>query len=118
MKKKSNTKHRRIMGELVFLNGDAEAVAVAAKLRAAGFKFKFTDDVDECSEDTRYLMAWRDERITPGAEDEALAEFDADIKAAIGEIAESVTIVASDHIPEKFGDFGGSELGLAPDLSV
>ncbi len=109
---------RRIMGELVFLNGGAEAVAAAVKLRAAGFEFKFTDDVDECNEDTRYMMVWRDDPLPADADDEALMDFDADIKGAIGEIAESVAIVSSDHIPEKFGDFGGSELGLAPDLSV
>jgi hypothetical protein len=118
MKKESNTKHRRIMGELVFLHGDAEAAAAANKLRAAGFKFKFTDDVDECSEDTRYLMVWRDDPLPADVDDEALMEFDADIKLAIGEIAESVAIVSPNHIPEMFGDFGGPELGLAPDLSV
>ncbi|MGA8695208.1 MAG: hypothetical protein WB689_15475 [Xanthobacteraceae bacterium] len=106
------------MGELVFLHGDAEAVAAAAKLRTAGFVFKFTDDVDECSEDTRYMMVWRDDPLPAEADDEALMEFDADIKVAIGEIAESVAIVSSDHIPEKFGDFGGPELGLAPDLKL
>jgi hypothetical protein len=103
----TNTK-RRIMGELCFLHGDAEAEAAAAKLSAAGFEFKITDDVDECSADTRYAMVWRDESVPTDAEDEALTKFDADVEAALGELPESCGIVAPDHVPTGFGDYGQS----------
>jgi hypothetical protein len=56
----TTTNKRRIMAELVCLDGDAEVEAVGARLHAAGFKFKVTDDIDECSADTRYMMLWID----------------------------------------------------------
>jgi hypothetical protein len=103
-----STKTRRIMGELCFLHGDAEAAAAGAKLAAAGFKFKFTDDIDECSDDTRYMMVWRDEINPTDSEDEALVKFDADVEATIGELTESCGSVAPDHVPTRFGDYGQS----------
>ena len=103
--KMPNTK-RRIMGEIVLLHGDAEAATAAAKLRAAGgFGFKFTDDRDECSDDTRYLMVWRDE---PDQVDEktAMERFADTVEEIVGEPLASYAIVALDHVPKDFGDYG------------
>src|ERR1700720_111974 len=57
---KMTDQKRRIMGRLICLDGDVRAEAIGAKLRAAGFEFKVTDDVDEESDDTRFVMVWLD----------------------------------------------------------
>jgi hypothetical protein len=102
---KTETFKRRIMGELVCLDGDAEAEAVGARLHAAGFKFKVTDDRDECSDVTRYMMLWIDKPPGESKESDEM-EFVDYVGALIGETPNTVGIVAPDHVPTKFGDFG------------
>jgi hypothetical protein len=103
----TDNKHRRIMGELICLDGDAEAEAIGAKLHAAGFGFKVTDDVDECSDNTRFMMVWLD---IPSSEPEEndRARFEDTYKSLVGfyDVPDNVGYVAPDHMPAKFGDFG------------
>jgi hypothetical protein len=101
----------RIMGELVFVfsNAKHDAAAAGAKLRAAGFEFKITDDIDECSDDTRYMMVWRDYHADAlGAGEPALADqFTKQVGEIVGnDLPDCVGLVAPDFVPKFFGDFG------------
>ncbi|HEV3158535.1 MAG TPA: hypothetical protein VGZ89_00925 [Xanthobacteraceae bacterium] len=94
---------RRILGELVFLYGDAEVEAAGSKLRNAGFYFKITDDVDQCSDATRFMILWRDELDPTDADDLAVKRFEGDVEALIGELADNVGVVEPDFVPAHFG---------------
>ena len=82
----------------------SEAAAAGAKLRAAGFELVITDDVDEYSDDTRFMMLWMDK--PPGESEESdVMEFVDYVGALIGETPDTVGIVTPDHVPTKFGDW-------------
>jgi hypothetical protein len=105
--RRMTTNKRRIMAELVCLDGDAEVEAVGARLHAAGFEFKVTDDIDEESATTRFLMFWKD--VPPNEREENdVARFANIVEGLIGETPNQIGIVAPDHVPTKFGDFGDS----------
>jgi hypothetical protein len=96
----------RAMGEIVFLTPN-EAEAVGRKLYDAGFEFKITDDVDDCSDDTRFMMIWRD--YEEEDEDRAVAVFDATVNEVIAQprnFVDCVGVVAPDHVPASFSDYG------------
>jgi hypothetical protein len=98
---------KRVMGEICFLHA-AEAEAVGAKIRKAGFNSKITDDVDEASDDTRFMMVWSD---TSEGEypDRSLKEFAAKVDAIVQDPRnpiDCVGFVYPDHVPAHFGDYG------------
>jgi hypothetical protein len=112
-----NTEHR-VMGELIFLHGDAEAEAAGAKLRTDGFDFKICDDVDECSDDTRFVMVWRD-YDTAEEPDRLLRKFAAEVDTIVGGVdggvdaiigiinaVKYVGFVKPNHVPAVFSDYG------------
>jgi hypothetical protein len=113
---------RRMMGELVFLNGKDEALAAGAKLVNAGFWFFLSNEADEAVNEnaeplpTAFAMVWRDyhaDALKAAGSEHALAEqFSALVRNIIDQDIDVMGLVASDHIPTSFGDFGarGSEL--------
>ncbi len=101
----------RIMGELVFVfsNAKRDAAVAKVKLRGSGFGFKIMPDTDPESTDTVFAMVWRDyppEAL--GAGESALADqFTKQVGEIIGsDLVDCVGLVASDLVPEFFGDFG------------
>ncbi len=105
----------RVMGEVVILTRD-EAKTIGAKLRAAGFEFLITGDIDEgCG--TAFVMIWKDRSdldtsLTPGTAayaDYVVSQFIAAVNAVIAQPNNSVDcigIVRPDHVPTYFGDYG------------
>jgi hypothetical protein len=113
----------RIMGELVFLHGRDEAEVIGAKLRAAGFEFKITDDVDDCSEATVFMMVWRDVGDVEAANaDRALDEFRDAVNAVTVPFNQHHKVdcwgfVPPDHVPARFGDHGfGDDFGFGDSM--
>ena len=110
----------RIMGELVFLDGRDEAEVIGAKLRAAGFEFKITDDVDECSQATVFMMVWRD--VEASNADRALDEFSDAVNAVTVPFNQHHKVdccgfVPPDHVPARFGDHGfGDDFGFGDSM--
>jgi hypothetical protein len=108
---------RRMMGELIFLNGKDEAQAAGAKLVNAGFGFVITDDVDDEVVDefgnhppTAFVMVWLDyhpDALKGAGSEHALAQqFCGRVRGIIDQEPDNVGLVASDLVPTFFGDFG------------
>jgi hypothetical protein len=76
------------------------------------FEFKVTDDIDECSNNTRHMMLWIDVPANEREEND-VARFAEIVDGLVGETPPTIGIVALDHVPAKFGDFGDSASALS-----
>ncbi len=117
---------QRVMGEAVFLTRDAKTIG--AKLRAAGFEFLITADIDKVVAEhllklapgmrdcgTAFVMIWKDRSdsdtsLEPWAayEDYVFSQFIAEVNAIIPQpnLVDCIGIVRPDHVPAYFGDYG------------
>jgi hypothetical protein len=99
---------KRIMCEVVFINGEEEAKAAKDKLQASGFELMVSnhhEDIDECDDATKFGMIWKDY-----AEDmdsrQAKRDFETTVDAICHFCTDRTGFVNPKHVPTRYADFG------------
>jgi hypothetical protein len=102
------TNKNRIMCEVIFINGEDEAKAARDKLKAAGFELMVSnhpDDVDECSDLTKFGMIWKDYDSNTNTH-RAVREFGTAVDAVCFFCTDCIGFVDPQHVPTHYSDFG------------
>jgi hypothetical protein len=88
------------------------AETAGAKLREAGYGFWLDDGDDPFEYASTFAMAWRDEAVRD--RDRAARRLEDDVKALLSDphcLGDCAAVVESNHLPEYWGDYGGSPAG-------
>ena len=98
---------KRMMCEIVFINGEEEAEAAMDKLQAAGFELMVSNHPDDFDEDSvaKFGMVWKDYN-TNMYPHQILHDFKTAVDAVCPNCTDCICPVDPEHVPTRYSDFG------------